>query len=179
MPTLERVTDASSALFEGLWSIYESSFPSDERRSLEKQAPLFDDKRYYMLAAVEDGRAIGVISYWDLDDFSFIEHIAVHESSRGTGAGTRMMEEFLKGRGKVILEVEAPRTPMQKKRVAFYERLGFLLNSYDYIQPPYGEGKKPVHLLLMSRPARLAEEEFSSARKELHSSVYGLMEPMV
>ncbi len=179
MASLIRVDGPSSALFEGVWRIYESSFPPDERRSLEKQLPLFSDERYSLLAAVEDGRAIGFISCWELAGFSFIEHIAVHEASRGRGAGTRMMEEFLPGREKVILEVEAPRTPIQKKRVAFYGKFGFVLNPQGYIQPPYGEGKKPVHLLLMSRPARLTDAGFSSARKELHLSVYGLMEPMV
>src|SRR5512135_774110 len=137
MARLVPVDDPSSIWFGEVWRIYESSFPPDERRSLERQLPLFQNKRYSLLAAVEGGRVLGFISAWELEGFSFIEHIAISEAERGRGAGTWIMKEFLSGRMMAILEVEPPRVPLQKRRVAFYERLGFRLNGQDYIQPPY------------------------------------------
>jgi ribosomal protein S18 acetylase RimI-like enzyme len=176
---LEAVKSPESDAFRALWAIYESSFPPDERRDLASQAALFKDKRYSLTAAFEGGSLVGFISSWELGGFSFIEHFAVREGLRGHGTGTGMLKAFMAGRGRIVLEVEPPSDGLKKRRISFYERLGFRLDPRPYTQPPYGEGKKPVVLRLMAFPAALSGEEFGLVRSGLHTRVYKLAEPLL
>jgi len=176
---LERITGADSVLFNGLWRLYESAFPPDERRDLEKQKALFARRGYRLFAAVDGSEMVGLLSLWEFGDFVFMEHLAVREELRGKGVGAAILREYLKGgKGKILLEVEPPRTAVQKKRVAFYQKLGFVLNQYPYIQPPYGPEKKPVPMLIMSHPDEIGEAEFTEARRKIHTVVYGLENPL-
>ena len=77
-------------------------------------------------------------------------------------AGLTAAYELLKGSDDIqpiILEAEAPETEMQKKRIKFYENLGFKVNSYDYTQPSYHNAQS-VPLLVLSFPKALDEKEF-------------------
>ncbi len=137
------------------------------------------DGRFCFTVFSDSGSVVGFLSSWELEGFTFIEHFAVRADRRGRGIGKEMLAHFLEGRENIVLEVEPPGGDIQNRRIAFYKRLGFVLNPYDYIQPPYGESKKPVHLLLMSRPGALDRDGFAKARAELHLGVYGLRSPMV
>lgn len=185
---LERIGDAGSPRFRELWELYESAFPPDERRDIGRQKALFSRPEYRLFAAV-DGRSgapgggaavTGLLSLWEFGDFVFMEHLAVKEKMRGKGAGTAILKEYLAGcRVPVLLEVERPQSGIQKKRVAFYQKLGFRLNPWDYIQPPYAPAKKPVPMFLMSLPEAMGEGEFAAYRKRIHAAVYGLEKPLV
>jgi GNAT superfamily N-acetyltransferase len=177
---LERIIDPGSAAFQQIWKIYESSFPIDERRTLDQQKHLFANSLYSLLAAyASDTSPTGFISSWKVADFHFIEHMAIREIERKKGAGTRMLHAFMSGKRKIILEAENPESGEQKLRIRFYQNAGFRLNNYDYLQPPYGLDKKPVHLLLLSHPDKLDALEFYNVRNLLHRTVYGLHEPLV
>lgn len=78
----------------------------------------------------------------------------------------------------IVVEVERPNTDITQRRIEFYKKVGFKLNKYDYIQPPYGVGKNPVPMFLMTFPNKIKESEFILIRKKLHSDVYGLKEPI-
>ena len=84
-----------------------------------------------------------------------------------------MLEELARQKaGKVVLEVELPEDSLKKRRIGFYERHGFTFNEYPYIQPPMGEDRHEIPLLIMSAPEPLSEDEFQSVRTELYESVY-------
>lgn len=85
------------------------------------------------------------------------------------------MDEFfsLVGDRPVILEAEPPElNETARRRVAFYERLGYKLNPHEYYQPPYKLGGKPLRLVIMSAPNALSEEEFFRARTVLYRDAY-------
>ena len=169
----------SSPLFHEVWLIYESSFPEDERRDIARQKAISANPRYSLLASHEEGQIIGFISYWKLDDFAFIEHLAIRTGQRSRGLGAAMLADFLKGKKKIIIEVEKPLTDEQKRRIRFYERAGFHPCGFDYIQPAYGPGKNPVRMALMSYPRALDRKEFEDVRREIHRTVYSLETPLV
>jgi ribosomal protein S18 acetylase RimI-like enzyme len=172
--------DSGSPYFHDLWELYESAFPPDERRDEERQALAFKKKEFTMFAALDEKKFVGLLSAWEFAGFVFMEHFAVREQLRSRGFGTQIIRTYLSGcRKKVILEVERPDNELRKRRVAFYERIGFTLNAPDYIQPSYGPGKKPVHLLLMSYPLPISEKEYPLLRREIHVAVYGMKEPLV
>ncbi|HLD72201.1 MAG TPA: hypothetical protein VJA23_01310 [Candidatus Nanoarchaeia archaeon] len=47
-----KIRDENSAEFRGVWGIYESSFPSDERRTMDLQKKLIKNKRYSFFSIV-------------------------------------------------------------------------------------------------------------------------------
>ncbi len=171
---LIKIHNSDSKGFAIAWELYESSFPSDERRTLSAQREVFNDGRYDFFTVEIDEEVVAILAVWDLGDFLFIEHFAVIERLRGSGVGTKLLQEYLSMKNKkIVLEVEHPKTVIAKKRIRFYERLGFNLNSFEFIQPPYDKNKDSVSLLLMTYPGGVDESVFSLIKQKLYSIVYG------
>ena len=86
-----------------------------------------------------------------------------------------MLREYLKGRKKpVIIEVEWNSSQIAKRRINFYERLGFVLNLYPHYQPPLNPTTDMVELKIMSSFKALKEEEQKAYRRILNQRVYGV-----
>lgn len=155
--------------------IMESSFPEDERRNIEGQEALFDEKEYHIYSARDGEKIFGFISVWEFKDFSYIEHFAVDEKYRNGGQGAAMLTELVKSSDKpFVLEVELPESDITKRRIGFYERNNFVYNDYHYIQLPYSEDKNPVELRIMSYPKALNKEEFENVRDTLYKRLFGV-----
>ncbi len=80
---------------------------------------------------------------------------------------------------KIVLEVERPETEEARRRVIFWEKLGFKLNEHHYIQPPYDDWKEPVKMFIMSSPKEIDYIDFSLIRQIIHTQVYGLEKPIL
>ena len=159
--------------FEEIWEIMEYSFPACERRSHDGQKQLFDRPEYRIYGCRTDGKIDAFLSCWELPGFYFLEHFAVAEQSRNRGLGAQILREVLAGLdGTVVLEVEPPEGTLQKRRISFYERNGFVLNEYPYIQPELSKGAGMLPLLLMTRPGSLTDEAFEKTGRELYEKVY-------
>ncbi|MFD0670005.1 GNAT family N-acetyltransferase [Cohnella sp. GCM10027633] len=160
--------------FDRVYAIMQASFPNIERRTYEGQKALLANPHYRLFAESDgEGDAIGFIASWEFADFRFVEHFAVDPAIRGGGVGGRLMSGYLARSPKpVILEVEPPETEPTRRRVGFYERLGFRLNGYDYLQPPLQPGLPDLPLKIMSYPEPLSEPEFSTFRDTLYERVY-------
>ena len=173
---IETVQDS---LFQAVWNVYINSFPADEKRTLAQQKKLFRKKEYSLFRVLERRKFLGFLSTWNLNSFLFIEHFAVKKELRRRGIGTKTLQDFIlqqktKDR-KIILEAERPNTNFAaKKRIVFYERLGFKLCSENYMQPPYFIKKKPVPLFLMQHGKKISSDEFIDIREKLYRIVYGL-----
>lgn len=136
-----------SGVLKCIEELYESSFPAVERRKFANVEKLLSrkDVPFEILSASDESGFVGFLSYWDFEEFKYIEHFAVKPESRGTGIGSAMLSHFLEDCGHVpiVLEVELPEmSEMARRRVDFYMRHGFILwRLVKYIQPPYdGEG---------------------------------------
>lgn len=174
---LVQIMDTKTSLFSKAWSLYEKSFASEYRRSLQKQKVIMKSEGYHFLVYAKDAKVLGFIALWNLDDFVFIEHLAVQEECRSKGIGSDMVK-FVKSATaqgtKVIIEAERPLTPLQERRIHFYENLEFVRNSFVYFQPSYGKNKPPMPLLILSHPRRLSGTEFESMTGAIHRIVYGV-----
>ena len=170
----KRIDDINDVDFADAWEIYEYSFPDDEKRSLDAQRIAFKEKIYGFYAAKKDNQVIGLMAVWDIGDYYFVDHIATSKELRGQGLGAQVMREFIAQHQKrFVLEVEPPTAgEMEKRRIGFYERLGYKFNNYDYTQPPMEPGKDTVKLFLMTYPDEMTEEEFDRVRERLHKIVY-------
>lgn len=163
--------------FEELYRIYDESFPDEEKRTKEGQRRVLEDPMYRLLVMEEHGRILAFLGYWELPDCCFVEHLATTEACRGKGYGKRLLGELTGEAGKpIFLEIEpvTEEDPMTRRRKGFYERLGFVANSFPYEQMPLKEGDRPIPLWVMSYGRAFSEEEFLPYKKEIYHYVYGV-----
>ena len=66
-----------------------------------------------------------------------------------------------------------PETVLAARRIAFYERNGFFLNDFPYLQPPLSNGRDPVPLRVMTSGRAVSREEFERIKALLYTRVYG------
>ena len=161
--------------FDGIYALMETSFPSDERRKREGQAALFNDEKYRIYTVKDENgkQVLGFLAIWEFEKWVYVEHFAVSPALRGKGLGSRMLAELTALTDKKIcLEVELPQTDTAKRRIGFYERNGFKLNRYEYVQPAMEEGKNPVPLYIMTYGCNINETEFNNIREKLYRYVY-------
>lgn len=161
--------------FRQAWAIYEDSFPVDERRPLAEHLQAQSDSRYTFTPLLDQARSVvGVLGYWRFESFTFIEHIAISSTCRGSGLGTSTVKELQDAAPlPLILETELPETNNQApKRIRWYESLGFHSNHQQYVQPAYATNQNPVPSRIMSYPHLLSDENFEDIRQTLYSQVY-------
>ncbi len=168
----------SREYFSRVFEILEYSFPKSERRSFEEHFSEFERPAFRSMV-LDDSTVLGFMNYWDLNGFLYLEHFAVAEEMRGKGIGAFLMDELKKTADglPIILEAEPPdQNDIAARRVCFYERLGFTLNKYKYLQPPYSSGERPLLLSIMSYPNALSRDEFLKTRNELYRGAYEVPE---
>lgn len=159
--------------FNDIWKIFEESFPQDECRNLKDQKELLKESRYNLNPVYDGGEIIGFTAIWNLENFTYIEHFAIKKELRGKGYGSKIIKDVISKNNKlIILEVEKPETDEAIRRIEFYKRLGFHINNYEYIQPPYDKDKRYVPLVIMSFPNKIDMSEFIKIRDDLYKKVY-------
>lgn len=172
---LRELKNTQSKEFSKIWEIYQEAFPEDERRNIEKQEEILNKTKYKFLAITKNEEPVALLGDWKFNTFFFVEHIAVDKTRRGEGIGTSIFQNYLKDKNQIIvLEVERPTDKESERRIKFYEQLGFKLNKYNYIQPPYGAEKNPVPMYIMSYPREINLDEYKQIRKEIHLEVYNM-----
>ena len=137
-----------------------TAFPYEERRELLDQKDCLSNKFFRFFEIFDNSVAVGFITIWDFAEFVFIEHLAIDEQKRAGGYGSKAIELVKELYNKpIILEAEAPETEQQIKRIRFYNKQGFNVNSYQYEQPSY-HGGEGVPLKILSYPNILTQSEF-------------------
>lgn len=164
---------AEESDFPKIHEIMHAVFPPNERRSYNGQRELMNHHNYKLYLQRHQERIIAFLAVWEFDDFNYIEHFAVESAYRGNGLGEKMLNEYLSHAVKpVFLEVEPPLTEIARRRIKFYERVGFHLNKFDYRQPALQAGQKPLLLKNMSYPNPLEEVFFCYCKKIIFQTVY-------
>lgn len=154
------IKDTNHPLFAKAWKLYKQSFPPEERRQLRTQIKIMDRPLYHFDIITEKDELIGFMLWWSFEDVRYIEHLATLPSLRGKGYGLQILEHFLtQSEIPVLLEVEHPTEEINKRRIGFYERIGFVLNKHTYQHPPYKKGGQYVSLMLMTYPKAITAKE--------------------
>ena len=153
--------------------IYEEAFPPDERRDWEQLVELLTNPYFCFNGIYNEQKVVGFYTLWNLDQFIFMEHLAIGDSDRGKGFGSQVLQQLLITTSTpLILEVESSETHSGLKRIAFYEKMNFKLSECDYYQPPYSTEKKKVRMKIMSNPERILQEDFRSIQTKIYEAVY-------
>lgn len=160
--------------FDKVFRLIEISFPKDEYRTYAGQKALLSDPAYeiYILPGADE-TVTAFMAVWKLETFVFLEHFAVDPAYRSSGIGSQLLGELIRASGRMIcLEVELPDNATAARRIAFYERGGFFLNEYPYMQPPLADGQKSVPLAIMSSGRAISRREFDAVKQVLYTRVY-------
>ena len=176
MITCRLVRDANDSLLDLVEKTYTESFPEIERRDFDLVRKLLKrDDRFNVLALLKADEYVGFITSWRFDGFVYAEHFAVDESARCGGIGTTAMRSFLACQTEpVVLEVEMPTDEMSRRRIGFYERLGFILDTHEYQQPPYRSKGEWLDMRLMTYGSIDLERSFERVRGTIYQNVYGV-----
>lgn len=154
-----------------IFSVYEKTFPEDERRNKEQFLALSKNPEVYVFSIKNDEISIGYLILWEACGFYFVEHFEVFEEFRNQKFGSEILTELQEKYPKIILESE-PETLNEtaEKRIRFYERNGFSVIDKNYIQPGYDVSKGEVHLYLLGN---FTPDDIIKTVDFIHKTVYG------
>ena len=166
-----RLLSKNDTYFEETWEIYEQSFPIFEQRLLDDQVNAMLRNEFSFTAIVEDEQVIAMIGYWTWDRYQYVEHLAVHRSMRGRQIGTRILNDLAKQGKTIILEIDPPVDKLSVRRLHFYESVGFKLNDYIHIHPPYRKAYHGHELKVLSYEKHINKDIFQNFKKYLFETV--------
>ena len=152
MHNIKEFIDMNENDFDSFFNILDDSFPKSERRDYPSQKDLLSISNYRPFVFKENDEVLALMAVWEFDDFIYVEHLAVDSKLRGKGVGSET----------------------SKKRVSFYEKLGFSFNDFYYLQQPLNPGDSPFRLNIMSYPESIGEKEFDKYKKDIYKDVYGV-----
>ncbi len=140
-----------------------AAFPQEERRDQEYHLETMSIENFHFDVVVDGDSPIGIVAWWEFEEWRFIEHFATHSSLRGQGYGAKILTEFASESEKpIILEVEHPTEEICRRRIEFYRRLGFVLNDHHYEHPSYQQKEgEVVSLMIMSYPEPISSSQLS------------------
>ncbi|MGL5893604.1 MAG: GNAT family N-acetyltransferase [Bacteroidales bacterium] len=151
-----------SHLYSRFQDLYGRSFPIFEQRTNEQQRAAFESEYYNLSIYSEEGVFVGFISYWQFEDYRYIEHFAIDDQLRGKGYGTKLLKSFVASDSRqVILEIDPIVDNLSAARLRFYESCGFCINSYQHTHPPYREGYDPHSLVILSSFEMVCKDRYS------------------
>ncbi len=160
MIDLVPIRDRQNPHFAECWGLYESAFPSAERREEWYHHQTMENSCFHFDALVDGEELIGLVGWWGFDSIIYIEHLATFAHLRNRGYGRAILSKFkaMEPTKSLLLEVEHPIDDLTHRRIAFYERAGFVLNHHHYAHPPY-RGSEMVELLVMTYPNPITRED--------------------
>ena len=170
------VKDFSDPVLDLIEKTYTESFPEVERRDFSLVRGLVkDEPRFVVYALSKDDRYVGFLTGWLFDGHTYAEHFAIDPEARNGGIGAEAMRQFLSFcNTPVVLEVEMPADELSKRRIGFYERLGFKLDNHVYHQPPYRSGGDWLEMRLMTYGDIDLGNSFEQVKNCLYKYVYGV-----
>lgn len=158
---------------DSLKNIYHDSFPADERRDWHQILELTQHPHFNLYSIINNNSPAGLITVWRWPELTFIEHFAINETLQGKGIGSEVLRQLIQvTTTRIVLETEEPLTESAKRRIVFYNRLGFHSCMEKYVQPAYSLDKKSIKMVLMSHPDQITSSEFIAIRAQLYKEVY-------
>lgn len=168
MMNLVRITSPADCLLDRLIPLYEESFPEEERRRIGQLKELIQNEPAMYFNAIEcDGELSGLFVYWDMEDFYYLEHLAVYPAMRNKKIGQQVLDYVATHlKGLRLLEVEPAADEMTTRRVNYYRRNGYDVLDETYVQPSYHDAGDACPLWIMGNEPSARLAEFTARIKE-------------
>lgn len=181
--TIQLIGAGNTELMDAAFALYSSSIEKAEQRPEAVFRALVIREDYRFVAAVMDGKLIGISVSWIPPESGFwlFEYVAVDGEmrSRGVGANLFFATRLLAGQERAaLIEVDADLgAPEQAKRLNFYRRLGCRkIGGLDYQLPLEVFGQPPpMWLLVMAQQETVAVSVFALEDwlRRMYAEVYG------
>lgn len=167
------VNSKSHPLFESVWRTYECSFPEFEKRTKRDQIKVLEDNRYKVYAISDEGNYVGFITLWEFNKYCFIEHLAIDPINRGKSYGKAIINKLQSQHQDkiIILEIDPPIDDISKRRLKFYEGLGFIISDLHHFNLPYRKGGEGHRLYIMTYPNPITQEEYEIFNNFLYTEI--------
>jgi ribosomal protein S18 acetylase RimI-like enzyme len=135
--------------------------------------PTPEDKKGDFVASSTFGSGVGFAIWWEMDNWYYIEHMAIDATIRNKGYGKLVMAYLAEFSGnRLVLETSLPDNANAKRRIHFYERQGLVACKFAYVQPPYRHGEALAPMLLMSMPPITDRATFNNLTTLIKEQVY-------
>lgn len=168
----EEIKNTNHPKFLEAWEIYQNSFPIEEKRVLEEQKQIFENKNYKFLLYLKEEKVIGFLASWESLDYTFVEHFAVSSKNRGQNFGSWIFKDFIKEKKNIVLEIDLPKDELSKRRLAFYEKFDFIKCPFKHFQIPFRKDEEELELMLLSYKKIPSEEKYKEIFKNLKKEFY-------
>ena len=153
--------------------LFESAFPDEERPSFEDVEEREQQNFHFEVITLDDDEAIGLLTYWDFDEFVYVEHFAIDEEYRGRGLGRAAFLEFMSQHtDQMVLEIELPGNDSSDCRMEFYTDMGLFANPQEYWQPSYHKSNELALRMIIMSKYELDDDDFDAMRSILYKEVY-------
>lgn len=166
-----RLTSADALPYKAFREIYDISFPIFEQRTEQQQTDAFADSRYHLdcYTGNEPGRLQGFIAYWRFEDYTYVEHFAIHPDERGKGLGGQILSNLIEQEsGRVLLEIDPVMDEISAARLRFYRSYGFVENPYAHIHPAYRKEYPDHSLVVLSTGGMMSNAEYEVFASDLN-----------
>ena len=176
MIRLQPISTADTQHYAFMEKLLVTAFPPEEYRELQNLREYTDQVNHFHNNIIFDNDAsIGLLTYWNFEQFYYVEHFAIDPSQRNGGYGEKTLQHVCQRLQRpIVLEVEAPIEEMAQRRINFYKRHGFVLWENEYQQPPYraSDAFLPMHLMIYGslEPNR----DFIDVKQRIYHEVYNV-----
>lgn len=173
MIKLIRITDIENPIIDRIRNTYFDSFPIEERRDFGMLLSLITNEKRFNIYSIENEEYLGFITVWMLEGFYYIEHFAIEADKRGQEIGSKTIRTLKQDiKSPIVLEVELPTDDIKKRRISFYEELGFELCDKTYFQPPYRPDAKMLEMRIMQSGFDDIDSKFEEIKETIYRVVY-------
>lgn len=171
MLTCKKLTHAEGERFALVDNLYCHAFPWHEQREAQAKQQALGHPGYALEAWYDGETFVGLSGTWRFGDYGYIEHLAIDDSLRAQGYGKRILGQLLTRNPRTLLEIDPLTTDIARKRLRFYQSMGFVANDFAHAHPSYHDGIADHELMVLSYPQPLAEEAYQRFRKDLRQVV--------
>lgn len=154
-----RIDPTDTVRWNKVWDLYESSFPTAEKRKQEDHKRAFENPLFFPMSAWENEELIGVLFYWEWENYRYLEYLAVNTELRGKSYGSQLLRHLSDNGHTIILEIDPLINEISVRRLQFYERAGYTLTPYRYMHLPYRLETEIQELLILSFPKMISKEQ--------------------
>lgn len=170
MLTLKRIS-LNDELYSWACDLLAVSFPPEERRDCDLQRQVMSHPDYRLCAIMDGADPVGVVGYFDAPDFIYFENFCVSPDKRNGGYGSQTLK-LLTSLGKTfILEIELPADELTRRRKAFYERNGMVVNPYPHVMPHYRKDDPDLPLWVLTYGKPISQSQYDEFRRYLDVNV--------
>ena len=168
---LIRLDKTNKRFYNDAINLYINSFPPEERRDIPSHEIALSYNDYHFDFIIKDNNLVGIMLYWQTDEFIFLEHFAILPSLRNKGYGESALNLLKEKNKTIILEIEPPIDELTIRRLNFYLRNGFCLTNHNHIQLKYHKNDDDLVLNIMSYPLPICKKEYNLFRNYLNEKV--------